>query len=284
MNRKLAGIMLASVGVVFLSACGSATTEPDQVGVRYEGSVFFPQDPSFKSCQVPGVQEFGDPGDNVYPYPVGQRTFKFSNDVGSEVPPLTASSPSPGGGQPIEMGVSGTVTFTPNFANCDVLRSFHETIGIKYQAWTADGWNKMLSVYIKDVVDRAIDNEALKFDWVQLTSNAQAKADWETEVATQLPALIARQAGGDFFIVNSVLLQRPDLPANIKSAIADTEAARQQAQTAEQFKQAASSFPGGPAAYQAFQQQQAINKAIENGSVKVIPVPQGSPVIVQPGQ
>lgn len=281
--KKLAAVMAVSAAIGLTAGCANMETAPDQQGIRYSGGAIFPEAVQFKNCQGPGKQEFGDAGDNTYEYPAGQRTYKFSADPGSDSPPLTASAPSPGGGQPIELTVSGTVTFTPAFDNCDTLRAFHEKVGIKYQAWTPEGWSQMLGVYIKDVADRAIDNEALKFNWVDLTSNADIKAQWEQAVVKAIPELLKTQAGAEFFRIDNVLLQRPDLPGDIKAQINQTEAARQQANTAEQVKKAAETFPGGVPAYQAYQQSQAVNEAIRSGQVKVIPIPQGSPVMVNAG-
>lgn len=281
--------VLAALAFVVLAGCSNMETQADEQGIRYEGAVMFAQAPTFKSCQGVSQQSYGDPGDGTYIYPAGQRTFKFSNDPGSDSPPLTVSAPSPGGGQPITMDVSGVVTFTPNFGDCESFQRFHEQIGRKYQAWTPEGWAQMLGVYIKDPTDRAADNEALRFDWVQLSSNADAKANWERAVTAAIQGepgrvgLIEQLAGGRYFTINSVLLQRPELPQQVRDSIAQTEAARQQAQTAEQVKQAAANFPGGVAAYQQYLQQQAVNDAIRSGQVKVLPIPQGSPIIVNPG-
>lgn len=278
--------IVAPLVALTLAGCSNMETQPDEQGIRYEGGFLFAQAPEFKECQLPGSQSYGDAGDQTYVYPAGQRTFKFSKDPGSDAPPLTASAPSPGGGQPITMEVSGVVTFTPNFADCDSFRRFHEQIGRKYSAWTPEGWAQMLGVYIKDPTDRAADNEALRFDWVQLSSDANSKTSWEQAVAKAIqgepgkPGLIEQLAGGPYFTINAVLLQRPELPPAVQDAIAQTEKARQEAQTAEQVKAAAASFPGGMPAYQAYQQQQAINQAIREGKVQVVPVPQGSPVIV----
>lgn len=277
-------IALAALLMLALTGCANMETQADEQGLRYSGGWLFAEAPAFMECQPPASQSYGaDAGDNTYVYPAGQRTLKFSADPGSDSPPITVSAPSPGGGQPITLTVSGVVTFTPNFGDCEAFRRFHETIGLKFAAYTAEGWAKMIGTYIKDPVDRAADNEALKFDWVTLSSDSNAKAAWETAVAQGLPKIVEQLAGGNYFTINAVLLQRPDLPGDVTAAIQRTEAARQEAQTAAQIKQAAESFPGGIAAYQAFQQQQAINDAIRSGQVRVLPVPQGSPIIVNPG-
>lgn len=289
MKKNLVRGLAAGIAVLGLAGCSSMVTEADEVGTRYEGGVLFAQAPDFIECQARSQQNYGGPGDSTYIYPAGQRTFKFSKDPGSDAPPITVSAPSPGGGQPITMDVSGTVTFTPNFDNCDVLRKFHEEIGRKYQAWTPDGWNKLIGVYVKDPVDQAADIEALRSSWVGLTSNADEKGKWEQNVAKavqgtpETPGLIEKLAGGKYFTINSVFLQRPELPPGVKAAIDDTESERQRAVTADQFAAAAARFPGGPAAYQEFQRQLAINKAIETGQVKIIPVPDGVTVNIPAG-
>lgn len=286
-------VALAVALLALLAGCSSMETQADEQGLRYDGGWIFAEAPEFRECQGTSQQTYGsDPGDGTYIYPAGQRTFTFKSDPtnpavaapGADSPSLTVSAPSPGGGQPMTMAVSGVVTFTPNFSDCEAFRRFHEQIGRKVDAWTPDGWRTLIGTYIGTPTDRTVDNAALGFDWVGLTSDEGAKIAWEQAVAAQLPDTVKALAGGDYFRIDSVLLQRPDLPADVTAAIQRTEAARQEAQTAEQVKKAAESFPGGVAAYQAFQQQQAINDAIRGGQVKVLPIPQGSPIIVQPGQ
>lgn len=281
-SRTTVAVVIAAVASAAVS-CGSITTAADEQAIRYEGGLIFPQDPTFKGCQGSSLQEFGDPGDTGYNYPSGQRTFKFSHDPGSDSPPLTVSSPGPGGTQPVEMEVSGTVTFTPNFQNCDGLKAFHESIGIKYAAWTPEGWTKMMLTYIKDPTDKAADTAALGYNWVALTGSVDSKNAWEAAALVAIPDLVKKQAKGNFFTIYNVFLHKPELPRSVKNAINDVETARLQGQASDQVAEAAQRFPGGPAAYQEFLRQQSVNKAIENGSVKVIPIPQGSPVIVQGG-
>jgi hypothetical protein len=88
--------------------------------------------------------------------------------------------------------------------------------------------------------------------------------------------------GVDLITINSVLLQKPGIQPDLMQGLTDKQAAELRSQAAEVDKGAAANFPGGIPGYQAYQQQQAINEAIKSGKVQVIPVPQGSPVIVSP--
>jgi hypothetical protein len=163
---------------------------------------------------------------------------------------------------------------------------FHELIAYKYDAAPTDGgeqmnagWSALLRNYVGAALDRATDNEALKYPWQRLYTDAPAKAQWERDVLAQLPKVLASLTQGvDLITVNSVLLQKPGIQPQLVQGLTDKQAAELRSQAAEVDKQAAANFPG----YQAYQQQQAVNEAIKSGKVQVLPVPQGSPVIVSP--
>lgn len=283
---------LAVVGVS-ATACSVANTAPDQVALHYSGGTFSSQ--KFQNCVDPGTRKTYGAGDKYFYYPTGQRTFKFSNDGGSDTKPLTASTK-----DQQELSVSGTITFTLN-TSCEkfkdstgrewpggMLQKFNDTVGRKFQAYSSDGgsepgsgWDKMLSVYIKDTTDRAVDNEALKYGWEDLYNNVETKTQWEKDVVSKIPDLVKQLSGDDFFTINSVLLQKPDISSVLKEQLAAKQAAILRGQAAAQDQKAAENWPGGIQAYLAYQQQLAINKAITDGKVQVIPIPQGSGVIVQ---
>jgi hypothetical protein len=146
------------------------------------------------------------------------------------------------------------------------------------------GWDEMLRNYVGAAVDRAADNEALKYDWAKLYTDTAAKSQWERDVLSQLPNILRPLTlGEDLFQINAVLLQKPDISGQLKDGLTSKQAAELRQQAAAVDQQAAQNFPGGIVGYQAYQQQQAINQAIKDGKVQVIPIPAGSPVIVQPG-
>ena len=145
------------------------------------------------------------------------------------------------------------------------------------------GWSALLRNYVGAALDRATDNEALKYPWQKLYTDAPTKAQWERDVLGQLPKVLKTLTQGvDLITINSVLLQKPGIQPQLMQGLTDKQAAELRSQAAEVDKQAAANFPGGIPGYQAYQQQQAVNEAIKSGKVQVLPVPQGSPVIVSP--
>lgn len=283
----------ALAAALTLTGCSIANTTASEVALQYGAG---PLDSRvFVQCVPSGERQINDVNDDHYYYPAGQRDFSFSNDTGADSPPLTSTT-----SDAQEISVSGTVKFTLN-TSCEAftdpggktwpggkLQMFHELIAAKVSAAATDGgeqmgegWRSVLRNYIGAALDRATDNEALKFGWQQLYTSTTDKARWEADVLAQLPEIVKTLTQGvDLFTVNAVLLQKPAIQPGLVSGLTDKQAAELRNQAAEVDKKAAESFPGGLAGYQAYQQQQAINQAIKDGKVQVIPIPQGSPVIV----
>lgn len=292
-------VVMAALG---LSGCGTlAITSPDQVAIRYTGSDITYEAERFVRCYGPTDQaERGGLGDHVYYYPAGQRTFKFAShnengqqvlDFGADAPAMTVTA---AGG--ITLTVNGTVSFTPNFSNpdgsvnCENLRTFHEAFGRKFGAYliaddestpTVDeslrGWREMLATYVKDPTDRAIDNASLGYDAFQLSTDPASKTAWEAAAVKGIPEVMKQQSGGEFFRVDSVVLQAPQLPP----AMIDGQIAKQTAQQQADAAVIAATAAGacGPECQQ-YQLNQAVTKAINDGKVQVWPVPSGNGVVL----
>ncbi len=283
--RKIVVALIAlAAAVSVLGGCGvAAQTAPDEVAIRYAGNDIALEAEEFIACYGPSQSERGGFGDKVYEYPAGQRTFKFSADQGADSPPLTVTAL---GG--ITLTVSGTVTFTPQFQNCDTLRDFHERIGRKYGAYLrgeddstttvvegAEGWQTMLNTYVKDPTERALDNASLGYDPFALTTDPAAKAAWEKAALEAIPVVMKSQSGGEFFKIDSVLLQAPQLPQQMIDGQIAKQTAQQQADAAA-IAQTASGACNELC--QEYQLNQALTKAINEGRVSAWPYPVGAPV------
>ena len=290
-RRRLAAAALAAL---VLTGCSIANTTASEVALQYGAGPFDSR--TFVKCVPSGERQVNDINDDHYYYPAGQRDFTFGPGDGMDSAPLTSTT-----SDAQEISVSGTGKFTLN-TSCDKftdpsvkewpggrLQMFHELIASKLDAAPTDGgeqmkdgWKVLLRNYVGAALDRATDNEALKFGWQQLYTDTTSKAKWEKDVLDQLPAILKTLTQGvDLITINSVLLQKPGIQPSLVSGLTDKQAATLRNEAAEVDKQAAVNFPGGLVGYQAYQQQQAINQAIKDGKVQVIPIPQGSPVIVQ---
>lgn len=304
-RRTLGTLAVLAVAVATTSGCSVATPDPSQMALEYTGGPFSSQ--NFDSCVDPGVRHVDWPNNSIDYYPVGQRTWDFSNKPGAEAPPIKISTKNQ-----TELYVSGSVTFTwddsctpfseyrtdPTNGKSVLVHQwpgglaqrFHDTIGRHTGAAATDGgqaqpqgWYDDVSLYVGGPLAIAMNNAALDFNWEQLYNNNNDKANWQVRVEAQLQNLIDQKAGARHFIVNQVQLGKPELPDQLRTELENNQAANIRKTTADIDKSAAASFPGGIVGYTAYQLQLAIAKAIGNGGVKVIPVPTGSIVSV-PGQ
>lgn len=282
-------------GALVITGCSIGNTTASEVALQYGSGPF--DSKTFVKCIPSGTRSIDDVNDDHYYYPSGQRDFTFGQQQGADEAQLTSTTR-----DPQQIFVSGTVKFTLN-TDCTSykdatgkewpggkLQKFHELIASKYGAAPTDGgtamnsgWTDLLRNYIGAAVDRSTDNEALKYTYLDLYTNPDKKAQWEKDVLAQIPQILNTLTGGDDLIkIDAVVLQKPDLPPALMDAMVQVQAANQRAAAAQVDEQAAQSFPGGIAGYTQYQQQQAVNQAIKDGKVPVLPIPQGSSIIVQP--
>jgi hypothetical protein len=286
-------ITVLAAAVAATAGCSIANTTASEVALQYEAGPLDSR--TYYSCVPGGTREVNDVNDDHFYYPAGQRDFTFGTGDAVDMAALTSTT-----SDAQEISVSGTVKLTLT-TDCSEfkdptgktwpggkLQFFHELIASKYEPSTEAGqlpvkWRELLANYVGASLDRATDNEALKYGQMQLYTDTAKKAQWEQDVLKQLPEILKSLTQGvDLFTINAVLLQKPSVQQKIVDGLTDVRAAELRNQAAEVDKQAAANFPGGIAGYQAYQQQQAINQAIKDGKVSVLPVPQGSPIIVQP--
>ena len=119
-------------------------------------------------------------------------------------------------------------------------------------------------------------------DWQALYSEADAKAQWEKRVMEKLDIYINQAAGGDYFQNIALTLQKPILPEELTKALQAAQTAQQENIAQEsRNKQIDTEIMAieklvdilGPQAYVTY-------KAVQDGKITVMPIPQGTPVSV----
>lgn len=291
--KKILAIVALVVGGLLLTGCASVNTQPDTVALRYSGGL---SSAEFMNCVDHSTKTYSNPGDNYYYYPYGQRTFTFDN--GGEERALQIITK-----DNVTMALAGTVTFKLN-TDCDTLRKFHENIGLKYNAYFTDedgvngtdkGWVSMLQRYVGDQIQRAANDAAKGFTSQQLYSDAASKRAFEKAVIEDIPANVKQFSGGDYFTDWSVLLKNATPPQGIVDAYNAQQAAVAQAAAAKQAADQQVAVENAKALSTTAEIksiQQLVNvlgiegyiqyKALQDGKITVLPIPQGSNIIVNP--
>lgn len=277
--------LTALAALAALTVGCSASVAPDRNGLEYNAGPF--SSTKFDTCGT-GRMWHG-PGDEVFSYPVGQRTFKFGAKGDSDALKVVSKDN-------LELTVEGVATFSLN-DGCEVLKKFHEEIGLKYKAYDDGGWSEMLRVYIGAPLDRALDQVSKKYNWIELYSNPEVKKQWETEVGTAVAQQVNSTAGDKYFCAPTyggsgecgsflLTLQQPSPPQNVRDSLAAAQQAVEDNKTQknrnEQIRTELAAIKElvkvlGPDAY-------VIYKALQDGKVAVVPVPVGSNVNVGPAK
>jgi hypothetical protein len=135
------------------------------------------------------------PGDTLYTYPIDQRSYIIGGDgadtdAADEVTVVSKDN--------VRLGVRVQVYFTLN-RDKDELKSFHERIGLKTEAYEEQGWNDMLQSYFRPQIDRALSAVATNYGWAELYNNEKMKSQFQSAAAKEFTRLLPAAVGGDYF-------------------------------------------------------------------------------------
>jgi regulator of protease activity HflC (stomatin/prohibitin superfamily) len=228
----LAAGALVIVGLILLMIARPTTisTAPDQVALHYKDGPISSR--KFADCVEPSTRVWDGPGDRHFAYPSSQTNFVFGE--GGDGGPITFVTR-----DGIEMHVDGVANFLLN-TDCEDLHKFHDLIGNRYNAYMdggerSEGWRRMLAVYIARPLETAIDRAGQKYNYTDLYTDPNVKAQWENDVVAALPDLVNRQTDGNvaFFENFAITLQKPEPPQAVKDALVQQQEAVAKAKAAE---------------------------------------------------
>jgi hypothetical protein len=265
---KLRSIPAIGVLALSLAAC-SITTDTNEVGLDYDYDSWSGSK-TLDQCVPPGSRSMQDINDPGVIYPADQRSFDFSGGKNADSAPIDVVSK-----DNLTMTVSGVATFYLN-QDCKVLQQFHEKIGQKFAADTDEGWDRLLNVYVKQPLDRAMDAAAKKYDWKQLYADPAIKQTWETEVADLASTFIEEQSGGKFFTQFRFTLQQPQPPEGVRNALsAAQQALEENAAQKNKNEQALTELDLVKKYAEVLGPEGAILwQAVKDGSIQIVPVPE----------
>ena len=229
-------IMLAVVGVLTALALTGCTvaSNSDEIKVHKGGGLV--EAAVDKGCVQPAQRELQKPGDDYYPYPAGQRWYKFSNDPDADGGPFNVVSK-----DNQTLTVVGTLYFSLN-QDCDILQKFHDEIGNRNTAYfsegmqkTPDGWRTVLNTYMRPALDATVDRVAKQYTWVQLYSDPTIKDELNQTVNERVRELINQQLEGDYeyFVNYSAQILQPIAPQELVDLAKTEEVSKKNALNTE---------------------------------------------------
>jgi hypothetical protein len=213
-----------------LAGCSAVSTESNMTAVHYDGGPLISQ--SFIDCVPAATYYQTTPNHSFFLYPMSLRTYSASDDSGAESGMVTVVS-----SDNIEVSIPASVTFTLD-TTCEKLRKFHEMIGLgKHAYWgggdiedsnqdgTPDGWVNVLNFYVGAVLDTTLDRASQGYTWQALWNDPAAKAALEQSVEENLSKMVDDRMGDHYFEIQTILLQKPIPPENLRKAKEDEQTA-----------------------------------------------------------
>lgn len=194
--RGAVGVLLAVVALVLVSALvGSLKKTPrEKIGISYGGGPIEGQ--HFQSIRKPGSDLFVNGFlDKLYLYPVTQRNYIISRrpDEGDVRGQDFVTAPSK---DRIPITFEVAIYFK---LNTDKLRKFHEQIGLKYKAWTDDGWNRMVHDSFRQQIEFSLQKEARAHDVAALYAAGDVLATIQSSIGSVLKESVSQVLGDEYF-------------------------------------------------------------------------------------
>jgi regulator of protease activity HflC (stomatin/prohibitin superfamily) len=189
------GLVGLVVLVLMSILLGSVKKTPqDQIGISYGGGPIEGQ--HFQRIRHPGSNLFINGfADKLYLYPVTQRNYIISKqrDEGDVRGEDFVTAPSK---DRIPVSFQVAVYFK---LNTDKLRKFHEQIGLKYKAWTDDGFRRMLNESFRQQIEFALQREARAYEVVDLYAKSEVLTGVQQHIGSVLKSNVGAVLGDEYF-------------------------------------------------------------------------------------
>lgn len=190
-------VVLGVLSVALLaSGCGRTGSAINEIGLVYSGGLV--QEKGFKGFLRPGATwESVGWGSKVYRYRTDQRSFIAApQGKQRDIPPVQVVTD-----DDVRMLVEFQMYFKLHWNDEKVMRQFHENLGVKTEAWTDDGWKRMLNEYFAPQIERALEAVGLKHKWRDLYASEEARVGFQNEAVQRVKENLREVigVGADYF-------------------------------------------------------------------------------------
>jgi SPFH domain / Band 7 family len=291
-------VVLVALALVPTFVSGLKKTPRDRVGISYGGGPI--EGVHFQRIVQPGSSLFfNGVFDDLYLYPSDQVNYivpqqpaqaaqqqAAQQQAGQDDQQAQGTQEAPAAQPALDAVVAPTrdrVQVSYQVAvyfklNTDELRDFHEQLGLRYRAYTTDGWNKLIRDTFRQQIENALQEETRKVDVADLVGNADLLVELQDSVQAKLTQRLEDALGNRFFCAPTFrpggdcgdptfVIKRLDIPTSVAQAFEDVRTSDIQIQTKENEVRQREAEARAIAALGLSGQEYDILKAIESGKI-----------------
>src|SRR5262245_5730220 len=264
------------------------TTPRDKYGLSYTGG---PAGAHFQRVVNPGSGLFFNGWfASLYLYPADQRNYIVSKVKNQGSTNRSDSIIAPSRDRvPVEYQVA--VYFK---LDSDRLRDFHQQLGLKYQAYTPAGWDKLIQDTFRQQIENALQAETRKYDVADIYANADLLVQIQREVQRSLKERLITALGEDYFCgpkfqpggkctQPTFIIKNANAPKDLVKAFQDNRTSEVQILTKQNEIQQREAEAQAIAALNISGEDYVLLRGIESGQIKFWVVPSGNGLTLQAG-
>jgi regulator of protease activity HflC (stomatin/prohibitin superfamily) len=279
-------LLLVGLALVPTLISGLKKTPRDRVGISYGGGPF--EGVHYQTIVQPGSNLFFNGFfDSLFLYPSDQINYIVSaqKNVGAQPAADAVVAPT-------RDRVQATYQVAVYFKlNTDLLRAFHEQLGLRYRAYTSDGWNDLLRDTFRQQIENALQEETRKVDVADLVGDADLLVQLQDNVQTKLTERLEDALGDQFFCAPTFrsgaecgdpvfVIKKVDVPTSVARAFEDVRTSEIQIQTKENEVRQREAEARAIEALGLTGQEYDILKAIESGKITFWVLPNDSGITI----
>jgi hypothetical protein len=223
----IVAIAVVVIGLALVPLLGTAFTKTprDRIGVSYGGGPF--EGASFQKVVQPGSGLFFNGFfDALYLYPSDQQAYIVTavapeGDQAGDTAELVAPS-----ADRVRITYQVAVYFR---LNTDEIRAFHEQWGLKYEAYTEAGWNRLIRDTLRQQVENALQAETRRYEVAQIYGDADLLVQIQESVQDALLERLGAAMGRNYFCAPTFtpggecdppvfVIKRADVPESVSAA------------------------------------------------------------------
>jgi regulator of protease activity HflC (stomatin/prohibitin superfamily) len=226
--------------------------------------------------------------DKLYLYPADQRNYIVSKakNQGSTKGSDSIVAPSR---DRVQVEYQVAVYFK---LDSDRLRDFHEQLGLKYQAYTSSGWDKLIQDTFRQQIENALQAETRRYDVADIYANPDLLVQIQTEVQRSLKERLVTALGRDYFCgptfkpggkctEPTFVIKKADVPKSVVKAFEDNRTSEVQILTKQNEVQQRQAEAEAISSLNISGEDYVLLRGIESGQIKFWVVPANNGLALQ---